>query len=124
MDLLRTLPNNKHYDSPNADGIPKLRRVLLAYSVHNPEVEYCQVRHMIIYSFRKFNNLKLLRRPLRFSRFTDFPESGRKKAIKETLKIGKTQCLKSFHKVTFLKIVNQNKYSTPLFVYIYNEKIS
>ena len=70
----------------------------MAYSVHNPEVEYCQVRHMIIYSFRKFNNLKLLRRPLRFSRFTDFPESGRKKAIKETLKIGKTQCLKIISK--------------------------
>ena len=43
LDLLRTLPNNKHYDNPNADGIPKLRRVLLAYSVHNPDVEYCQV---------------------------------------------------------------------------------
>ena len=43
LDLLRTLPNNKHYDSPHADGIPKLRRVLLAYSVHNPDVEYCQV---------------------------------------------------------------------------------
>lgn len=42
LDLLRTLPNNKHYDNPNADGIPKLRRVLLAYSVHNPDVEYCQ----------------------------------------------------------------------------------
>lgn len=42
LDLLRTLPNNKHYDSPHADGIPKLRRVLLAYSVHNPDVEYCQ----------------------------------------------------------------------------------
>ena len=70
----------------------------MAYSVHNPEVEYCQVRHMIIYSFRKFNNLKLVLRPLRFSRFTDFPESGRKKAIKETLKIGKTQCLKIISK--------------------------
>jgi hypothetical protein len=44
LDLLRTLPNNKHYDSPYADGIAKLRRVLLAYSVHSPEVEYCQVR--------------------------------------------------------------------------------
>ena len=43
LDLLRTLPNNKHYDSPHADGVAKLRRVLLAYSVHSPEVEYCQV---------------------------------------------------------------------------------
>ena len=43
LDLLRTLPNNKHYDTPHADGIAKLRRVLLAYSVHSPEVEYCQV---------------------------------------------------------------------------------
>ena len=43
LDLLRTLPNNKHYDGPHADGIAKLRRILLAYSVHNPEVEYCQV---------------------------------------------------------------------------------
>lgn len=43
LDLLRTLPNNKHYDTPHADGVAKLRRVLLAYSVHSPEVEYCQV---------------------------------------------------------------------------------
>ena len=43
LDLLRTLPNNRHYDRPHADGIAKLRRVLLAYSVHNPDVEYCQV---------------------------------------------------------------------------------
>ena len=43
LDLLRTLPNNKHYEGPHADGIAKLRRVLLAYSVHNPDVEYCQV---------------------------------------------------------------------------------
>jgi len=42
LDLLRTLPNNKHYDGPNADGIAKLRRVLLAFSLHNPDVEYCQ----------------------------------------------------------------------------------
>ena len=49
LDLLRTLPNNRHYDTTNADGIPKLRRVLLAYSLHNPDVEYCQVRK-ILYS--------------------------------------------------------------------------
>jgi len=42
LDLLRTLPSNKHYDGPHASGIPKLRRVLLAYSLHNPEIEYCQ----------------------------------------------------------------------------------
>merc|ERR1719427_1538984 len=42
LDLLRTLPSNIHYDSPHAKGIPKLRRVLLAYSLHNPEIEYCQ----------------------------------------------------------------------------------
>lgn len=43
LDLLRTLPSNRHYDGPHAAGIAKLRRVLLAYSVHNPDVEYCQV---------------------------------------------------------------------------------
>jgi len=42
LDLLRTLPNNIHYDSTHAKGIPKLRRVLLAYSLHNPDIEYCQ----------------------------------------------------------------------------------
>lgn len=42
LDLLRTLPNNRHYESINSEGIPKLRRVLLAYSYHNPCVGYCQ----------------------------------------------------------------------------------
>ena len=54
LDLLRTLPNNKHYDNPNADGIPKLRRVLLAYSVHNPDVEYCQVNFFVKLISRNF----------------------------------------------------------------------
>ena len=42
LDLLRTLPNNIYYENNHSKGIPKLRRVLLAYSLHNPELEYCQ----------------------------------------------------------------------------------
>ncbi|XP_023673400.1 TBC1 domain family member 2B [Paramormyrops kingsleyae] len=42
LDLLRTLPNNKHYASPTAEGIQKLRNVLLAYSWRNPDIGYCQ----------------------------------------------------------------------------------
>lgn len=42
LDLLRTLPNNKHYASPSADGIQKLRNVLLAFSWRNPDIGYCQ----------------------------------------------------------------------------------
>ncbi|KAJ8037775.1 TBC1 domain family member 2B [Holothuria leucospilota] len=42
LDLLRTLPNNRHYDKITSPGIPKLRNVLLAYSVHNPAIGYCQ----------------------------------------------------------------------------------
>ena len=43
LDLLRTLPNNIYYENNHSKGVPKLRRVLLAYSLHNPELEYCQV---------------------------------------------------------------------------------
>ncbi|XP_077567148.1 TBC1 domain family member 2B [Stigmatopora nigra] len=42
LDLLRTLPNNKHYSSPSAVGIQKLRNVLLAFSWRNPDIGYCQ----------------------------------------------------------------------------------
>ncbi|CAG0926094.1 unnamed protein product, partial [Notodromas monacha] len=42
LDLTRTLPNNRHYDSARADGIPRLRRVLIAFSLHRPDVGYCQ----------------------------------------------------------------------------------
>lgn len=31
-----------------SDGIPKLRRVLLAYTVHNQDVGYCQVGEGLI----------------------------------------------------------------------------
>lgn len=42
LDLLRTLPNNKHYASPSAGGIQKLRNVLMAFSWRNPDIGYCQ----------------------------------------------------------------------------------
>uniref|UniRef100_A0AAV2L363 Rab-GAP TBC domain-containing protein n=2 Tax=Knipowitschia caucasica TaxID=637954 RepID=A0AAV2L363_KNICA len=42
LDLLRTLPNNKHYASPSAPGIQKLRNVLTAFSWRNPDIGYCQ----------------------------------------------------------------------------------
>ncbi|NXU66373.1 TBD2A protein, partial [Horornis vulcanius] len=42
LDLPRTLTNNKHFASPTSQLIPKLRRVLLAFSWHNPAIGYCQ----------------------------------------------------------------------------------
>ncbi|XP_067118397.1 TBC1 domain family member 2B-like isoform X2 [Centruroides vittatus] len=42
LDLLRTLPNNRHYENLDSSGVPRLRRVLLAYSRHNPAIGYCQ----------------------------------------------------------------------------------
>lgn len=44
LDLLRTLPGNKHYACVLDGNIPKLRRVLLAFSQHDPVTGYCQVR--------------------------------------------------------------------------------
>ena len=35
-------------------GIPKLRRVLLAYSIHNPETEYCQVGLILLFLSQRF----------------------------------------------------------------------
>lgn len=42
LDLLRTLPNNRHFEHLESDGIGRLRRVLVAYSLHNRQVGYCQ----------------------------------------------------------------------------------
>lgn len=42
LDLLRTLPNNRHFDSLQSDGIGRLRRVLTAFSQRNRRVGYCQ----------------------------------------------------------------------------------
>ncbi|KAM4708180.1 TBC1 domain family member 2A isoform 2-T2 [Discoglossus pictus] len=42
LDLHRTLTNNKHFSCPTSEFIQKLRRVLLAFSWHNPTIGYCQ----------------------------------------------------------------------------------
>ncbi|XP_060035541.1 TBC1 domain family member 2B isoform X2 [Erinaceus europaeus] len=42
LDLLRTLPSNKHYAGPACEGVQKLRNVLLAFSWRNPDIGYCQ----------------------------------------------------------------------------------
>ncbi|XP_052776257.1 TBC1 domain family member 2B-like [Mya arenaria] len=42
LDLLRTLPDNRHYETIESEGILKLRRVLLAFSEHDSQIGYCQ----------------------------------------------------------------------------------
>ncbi|XP_061492201.1 TBC1 domain family member 2A isoform X2 [Rhineura floridana] len=42
LDLPRTLTNNRHFMSPASPLLPKLRRVLLAFSWQNPTIGYCQ----------------------------------------------------------------------------------
>ncbi|XP_066470090.1 TBC1 domain family member 2A [Tiliqua scincoides] len=42
LDLPRTLTNNRHFASPTSQLIPKLRRILLAFSWQNPTIGYCQ----------------------------------------------------------------------------------
>ena len=43
LDLLRTLPGNRHFESLFAGKVPQLRRVLLAFAHHDPRIGYCQV---------------------------------------------------------------------------------
>lgn len=52
LDLLRTLPNNKHYSCPTSEGIQKLRNVLLAFSWRNPDIGYCQGLNRCVLSRR------------------------------------------------------------------------
>ncbi|CAD5123603.1 DgyrCDS11933 [Dimorphilus gyrociliatus] len=47
LDLLRTMPSNVHFDSPNTDGIAKLHDVLMAFCLHRPETGYCQGMNFI-----------------------------------------------------------------------------
>ncbi|XP_044274838.1 TBC1 domain family member 2A [Varanus komodoensis] len=42
LDLPRTLTSNRHFMSPTSQMVPKLRRVLLAFSRQNPTIGYCQ----------------------------------------------------------------------------------
>ncbi|XP_035685235.1 uncharacterized protein LOC118421840 [Branchiostoma floridae] len=42
LDLLRTMPCNEHFNQLDADGISKLRNILQAYCLHNPNIGYCQ----------------------------------------------------------------------------------
>ncbi|XP_072847998.2 TBC1 domain family member 2A isoform X1 [Pogona vitticeps] len=42
LDLPRTLTNNKHFILPTSHLLPKLRRILLAFSRQNPTIGYCQ----------------------------------------------------------------------------------
>ncbi|KAF6779443.1 hypothetical protein AHF37_01008 [Paragonimus kellicotti] len=48
LDLLRTMPNNIQFDALEAPGIQKLQEILQAYSIHNPEVGYCQGMNFLV----------------------------------------------------------------------------
>ncbi|XP_013412235.1 uncharacterized protein LOC106174987 isoform X2 [Lingula anatina] len=48
LDLMRTMPNNIHFSSPTSDGIKKMREVLQAFCVHNPQLGYCQGMNFIV----------------------------------------------------------------------------
>lgn len=42
LDLLRTLPNNRYFETIDSPGTVRLRKVLTAFSAHAPQVGYCQ----------------------------------------------------------------------------------
>ncbi|KAG7454009.1 hypothetical protein JOB18_015556 [Solea senegalensis] len=42
LDLHRTLTTNQHFSSPSSPALQQLRRILLAFSWHNPVIGYCQ----------------------------------------------------------------------------------
>ncbi|CAH1785700.1 unnamed protein product [Owenia fusiformis] len=48
LDLLRTMPQNVHFNKQKADGIQKMQEVLLAFCMHNPTIGYCQGMNFIV----------------------------------------------------------------------------
>lgn len=42
LDVLRTLPNNCHFENYDSKGIQRVRRVLRAYAYFNQNIGYCQ----------------------------------------------------------------------------------
>ncbi len=43
-DLLRTFPTNVYFNTDHAEGISRLRRLLVAFAYLHPAIGYCQVR--------------------------------------------------------------------------------
>ncbi|TPP58471.1 hypothetical protein FGIG_03311 [Fasciola gigantica] len=48
LDLMRTMPNNVLFDGIDAPGIQKLQEILQAYSIHNPDIGYCQGMNFLV----------------------------------------------------------------------------
>lgn len=42
LDLLRTLPSNKYFETIDSPGTVRLRKVLTAFASHKPHIGYCQ----------------------------------------------------------------------------------
>ncbi|KAF9437294.1 hypothetical protein BGZ76_001300 [Entomortierella beljakovae] len=55
MDLHRTYPTNVLF-GPGGQGIEKLKNILLAYSLHNPTVGYCQGMNLLAGTLLLTNN--------------------------------------------------------------------
>ncbi|KAK3601021.1 hypothetical protein CHS0354_008131 [Potamilus streckersoni] len=48
LDLMRTIPSNIRFSTQGSKGIMDLQDVLLAFSIHNPSVGYCQGMNFIV----------------------------------------------------------------------------
>ncbi|KAI6653539.1 TBC1 domain family member 2A isoform X1 [Oopsacas minuta] len=60
LDLYRTFPANTLFRDNEKSMVPTLRRILLAYSVFDPKIGYCQVRN----TFYNYNQLPCYRSSL------------------------------------------------------------